>query len=271
MSKINIDQNSANNVLKPAEGEADTTGERAKRAVYGWRARIGLIVPSVNINSEPEFCRLKPEGVSVHAARTISEGPASRAHYGAMADGTREAARLLATVAPDLVVYACTSGSISFDREQIKREMAEVCAAPVTTTADAVLAALRELDVRKVALATPYVPFVVQDEIQFLEREGYRVVSERSLGLGKTFAEKLQLQRTPLQTIYRIGLSVDCSEADVIFLSCTGLGALDVIDELETKTGKPVITSNQVTFWHCMRMLGFDDRILGFGSLLSLH
>ncbi|MGD9943300.1 MAG: aspartate/glutamate racemase family protein [Burkholderiaceae bacterium] len=251
--------------------EAAAGGEDDTRAVYGWRARIGLIVPSVNINSEPEFYRLVPAGVSVHVARTFSDAPASREHYGAMADGTRDAAKSLTSVAPDLIAYACTSGTISCDREQIKQEMARICKVPVTTTADAVLAALQELGASKVALATPYVPFVVQDEIEFLEREGYRVVSEQSLGLGKDYAERLQLQRTSLATIRQLCLSVDHPEADVIFLSCTGLGALDAIEGLEQKTGKPVITSNQVTFWHCMRMLGFDDRIQGVGSLLALH
>lgn len=268
----NPDHTSTDRPLRPQPaGEPVAAGEAVNRGVYGWRALIGLIVPSVNINTEPEFYRLKPDGISVHAARTISEGPASRAHYGAMAEGTREAARLLATVCPDLVVYACTSGSMLCDREQIKREMQQMCGAPVTTTTDAVLAALRELGARNVALATPYVPFVVQDEIAFLEREGYRVVMERSLGLGKDFSGKLQLQRTPVSTIHQLGLSVNHSQADVIFMSCTGLAALDVIETLEQLTGKPVVTSNQATFWHCMRTLGFQDKTSGFGRLLAVH
>ena len=36
---------------------------------YGWRGRIGLIVPSTNTINEPEFARLVPRGVAVHSAR----------------------------------------------------------------------------------------------------------------------------------------------------------------------------------------------------------
>lgn len=243
----------------------------ARRTVYGPRAVVGLIVPSVNVNCEPEFFRMLPQGVSFHTARTISEGAVSNAHYEAMAAGTREAARQLATTAPDLVVYACTSGSLVCDRERIKAEMAQDCGAPVTTTADAVLEALRALGTRKVALATPYLPFVVQKEVEFLEAAGCSVVSERSLGLGRNFDEKLQLQRTPRATIERIAIEADHRDADLIFVSCTGLAALDVIEPLEEVTGKPVITSNQVTAWHCLRMLGIADQPAGFGRLFSMH
>jgi maleate isomerase len=41
--------------------------------MYGWRARIGLLIPSVNATVEPEFNRFLPEGVSVHVARMVIE------------------------------------------------------------------------------------------------------------------------------------------------------------------------------------------------------
>ena len=41
---------------------------------YGWRARIGLILPSLNVTMEPELARLLPAGVSVHTARVMTRG-----------------------------------------------------------------------------------------------------------------------------------------------------------------------------------------------------
>ncbi|MGE0807585.1 MAG: aspartate/glutamate racemase family protein [Burkholderiaceae bacterium] len=235
---------------------------------YGARGLVGLIVPSVNINCEPEFHRLMPRGVTVHTARVLSDGAVTQAHYDTMAAGTTDAARLLGTASPDLIVYACTSGSLLCDRESIKAEMTRVSGTPVTTTIDAVLEALAMFGAKSIALATPYRQFVTDGEIAFLEQNGYRVRSALGLDLGRTHEEKLLLHRVPPESIRQLALAADSREADVLFLSCTGFGALDVIDRLEAELGKPVITSNQATIWHCLRRLGLADRIDGHGRLL---
>ena len=57
-------------------------------------------------------------------------------------------------------------------------------------------------------------------------------------------------------------------EAEAIFISCTNLRAASVIERLEKETGKPVVTSNQATFWACLRKLGIDESIPTAGKLL---
>ncbi len=42
-----------------------------------------------------------------------------------------------------------------------------------------------------------------------------------------------------------------------------------IIEDLEEKTGKPVITSNQALAWDALRLCGIETRIYGFGRLLS--
>ena len=61
---------------------------------------------------------------------------------------------------------------------------------------------------------------------------------------------------------------LDRPDADAIFISCGALRSIEIIDELEARTGKPVVTSNQALAWHALRLAGIADRIEGHGRLL---
>ena len=43
------------------------------------------------------------------------------------------------------------------------------------------------------------------------------------------------------------------------------------IDQLESRIGKPVVTSTQATLWHVLRLAGVDTPIAGYGRLLRDH
>src|SRR3989304_9537511 len=92
--------------------------------MYGWRGRIGVIVPSLNVPIEPEFNAMAPEGVSIHATRVLLEKGTAEALRD-MAGETERAAQLLATAGVDIIAYACTTGSLvggpGWDQELIKR------------------------------------------------------------------------------------------------------------------------------------------------------
>jgi maleate isomerase len=67
----------------------------------------------------------------------------------------------------------------------------------------------------------------------------------------------------------KFALAIDRPDADSIFLSCGGIRSLEVAEEIEQLTGKPVITSNQAQFWSCLRRAGIKDDIKGFGQIFS--
>ena len=54
-------------------------------------------------------------------------------------------------------------------------------------------------------------------------------------------------------------------EADVLYCGCTAWRALEAVEELEARAGKPVVTSNQATIWASLRTLGIDEPIKGYG------
>ena len=71
------------------------------------------------------------------------------------------------------------------------------------------------------------------------------------------------------QFIKEFAISIDRPDADCIFLSCGGIRSIDVIDQIEAEIDKPVITSNQAMMWSCLRRIGVEDNISGYGQLFK--
>jgi arylmalonate decarboxylase len=236
---------------------------------YGWRARIGLIIPSTNTINEPEFWRLAPRGVTIHAARATSTGEFSEAYFARLREAGQHCAEDLATAEVDIIAYGCTSGSIVCPLEEIVTDLTARTGIPAIATAGSVIAALRALKVQRVAVCTPYVDFINEREEEFLTRHGFEVTSLHGLRLGETQAERRSIGRVPPEHVYRMARICDRPEAEAIFISCTNLATLDVIAQIEADLGKPVVTSNQACFWHCLRSLDIPDRIDGYGRLLT--
>ena len=248
--------------------------ESAMKAVslydpYGWMAKVGLIVPSTNTVNEVEWYRMAPRGISIHTARALLLGKASQNSYDLMAEATRKAAEELATAECDIVAYGCTSGSFMCSRTEIVANLERLAGCRATTTSDSVIAALRALGVKRIAMGTPYVDFVNQGELKFLAEEGFEVVAWHGMGLGETQAERRGINRVPPQSVFRLARLIDRPEAEAIFLSCTALPTIEMIATLEEELGKPVVTSNQATFWNVLRTLKLNTRIQGFGQLLE--
>ncbi len=234
--------------------------------MYGTRARIGLIVPSSNTTAEAEFNALKPEGVSVHAARILlTHGTIEQLTR--MVEDIDRAAELIATIRPSLVALTCTTGSllggVGWDEQLISR-IEKIVKVPVTTTATAVIRAFRELDIHTVAVGTPYNDELNKVEVDFFESSGIKVLNIK--GLDLTVEEMHQI---PLEKYVELAHEVDRPDADAIFLSCANLKAVPIVDQLEKDLGKYVFSSIIATFWDVMRRLGIKEPIPGKGKLLA--
>lgn len=232
--------------------------------MYGWRFRIGLIVPSSNTTMEPEFYRVCPEGVSIHTARVLLEEVTPDALV-KMADYVLDAAKMLKTADVNVIVYGCTSGTliggVEWEREltsKIERETG----VKIITTASAVVQALKVLDIKRVVVATPYIDKINELEKKFLEEHGVKVLSIKGLGVVKN----IEIGKLAPWISYRLAKEVFKSEADGIFISCTNFRTLEIIEKLEREFGKPVVTSNQASIWATLRTI--KESIEGYGKLL---
>ena len=227
-----------------------------ERRVYGQDLRLGLIVPSTNTVAETEFWRLVPDGVSVHTTRMLFDPERTKEGMGNMHDHMPRAVAETASARVDLIAYGCTASSVEHGPENIEREIEEQAGVPAVSTAGAILAALDELGIRKFALATPYPQKINKHEREFFAARGYEVVGDRSMLASEEQQRLRGLACVPPDMIRETIREQDGPEVEAFLLSCMDLPTLDLIDELEAETGKPVITSVTCTLWQSLKKSG---------------
>jgi maleate isomerase len=240
--------------------------------MYGRRGRIGLITLASDTSVLPEYARVMPDDVAVYAAPIVlPRGEVTAAALAEMlaSDQLEHAAALLVWADVDVIVFACTTGSlvhgVGWDREVAGR-IERASGRPATTTTTAVLGALRAVGATSLAVATPYVEELNAIERRFLEASGFAVASIGGLGCV-TDAEIGRLE--PANAVSLVE-RIDTPEADAVFISCTNFHCLPAIASLERQVGKPVVTSNLAGAWAALRQLGIADTIPGYGQLLHL-
>jgi len=239
--------------------------------VYGTRAKLGVIVPPTNTANEAEWNRMAPPGVTIHATRMqLHTDIASAAGKRALLDDLARHARDLAQAAVNVIAYGCTAGSMTVPATELPEYMKSVTGCAAVTTAQALVEALRSLGAKRVAVATPYDEKLNRHEADFLHGHGFDVVAIRGMGYGAGGpTEYRNIARVPASEVFAFARDVAIPAADALLVSCTDLATLDVIERLEAETGKPVISSNQATFWLALRKAGVADRINGMGRLLA--
>ena len=238
--------------------------------IYGWRARIGLIFPFAGWVMEPEFYRMAPPGVITLTARVTL--------VAATMDGLADMARSpdvervtegLATAPVQVICFGGTSASFlhgpEWDRA-LRARMARVASGiPVTTTSRASVRALQALNVRRMVFVGPYLPEVTEQGRRFFEASGFKVLNAVGLGLD----HDRTISRVSLEEVYHLARRSDHPDAEAVFLSCTALKTIGVIEALERDLGKPVVSANQASFWDCLRTAGVADRVAGYGRLFD--
>jgi maleate cis-trans isomerase len=241
--------------------------------MFGWRARIGVLLPPGNPTVEPELWGMAPSGVSLHFARLETPPTVGRAgeHAGmeervrAYREGLAGPTTALSQVRPAVVVLAHTASSyaLGFGNEQaLVDRIASLAGAPALLAAQAVLAALRHLGVKRLALGTPYPESISRQGKAYWEAAGFDIAGYHRLeDVTDIYAENEE-------RAYLLARKADATGADAVLLSGTGLPTVAVLETLERDLGKPVISSNQASLWQALRMAGVRKAIPGFGRLL---
>lgn len=237
------------------------------------RARFGILVPFTNTNLEPDMVLLRPAGVSLHFARfggyDQDEIPDAAQMYELGAADLNEPLKLLQGARPDVILYGCTSATLThgpaFDRQLAARIKAE-SGAETVTAAGALVHGLTTLGVKHIGFASPYVSAINDLAIGFLAESGFETVFRSEV--GDALDNYGQGDLDP-QAIFDLGLAADHPRAEAIVLSCTEMRSVEVISRLEEALGKPVISSNQAMAFQAMEWAGIGDALPGYGQLLE--
>jgi maleate isomerase len=240
--------------------------------MIGYRARLGFLLPPGNPTIEPELMTLVPSGVSLHFHRMVARGvtgslDGQETRNRMMIDHLDESEELLAMVKPDVIVIAhtATSYTLGIDGEAaLLARLSEATGRRVVSAFGSVAAALQRLGAERVALGAPSSAETTAQGKAHLEAHGFRVVGCDNLkGVTNIYDETAE-------RAYTLARSVDCAEAEAVFLSGTGMPTLPMLEMLETDLGKPVISSNLAMMWHALRLAGVGAKVPGYGRLLTL-
>lgn len=232
----------------------------------GWRARIGLLYPETGLLDE-EYWQFSPEGVAVFIGRTEVPGKASVGVLEAMAE-SRQVERMakgMAQLGLNSLTYACTAagfiGGVGSDKKLCDR-LENLTGIKTTCTITGVVNALHVLGVKRISIATPYIDELDRKLASFMTDSGFEILVQEGLG---TYGVAINF--VPISDVYQLAKRVDHPDADAIFIACTGLRSLEIIDALEQDLGKAVVSANQATMWDALRVAGVNPYLTGAGSL----
>lgn len=245
--------------------------QRRHQTTYGWRAKLGLIVPPTNTVNEAEWQIMAPEGVSVHTTRMpLHADTSSPEAKQALRQDISRATHDLAQAGVDVIAYGCTAGSMVVPMTEITDYMTEVSGIAAVTTAASIVHALRALGTGRICIATPYHDALNAHEKEFLGAVDIETINIEGLGIGAD-GDYTPIAKTTPDDIVGHVTKADRAQSQAMLVSCTDFPVLELIPRLEHSLNKPVVTSNQATFWGALRAAGIDTRFDGFGALLRDH
>ena len=230
--------------------------------------RVGLIVLATDVMIEKDFLKVF-SGVSadLFVNRITNYNPVTADNLRKMTNKiTSVTENILPGEKVDCVVYGCTSGTIVSGYDNIKKKINVAKPdASVTAPSTAALNALNKKKIRKISVVTPYIKSVNDDVVNFFKDNNFEITSntyfdiESDVDIGKVDQDQL----------FEILSKIDHKNAEALFVSCTSLPVLNIIEKLEKKLNMTVLSSNQALIWETLENIKRNNSIKGYGSLFS--
>ncbi|WP_158807062.1 hypothetical protein [Beijerinckia sp. L45] len=241
---------------------------------YGYRGKIGIVLPSVNTVVETESAPLCPRGVSHHVARIlVEERPlnseeAFNAHMALMRSGIVNALDLVATCKPTHMIMAVALeafwGGLA-TAEKLQQDLEAHTGMGVSMGSSAIGAALEAFGAKRIGIITPHMPLGDAQVQRYFEEAGYDVV--KLIGMKRGSPLKIATTtddevRTALHALASADIEAIVQVGTNLPFTTMGLGA-------ERWLGKPVLAINTVTYWDALRRMGVTDRLYGHGLVFE--
>ena len=244
--------------------------------VLGTRKVMAVIGPSTNTIVQPDMDGMRPAGVTNQYRHIYVEDPealsdeAFMAGTASISEGVRPALQAVATMGPDYVVMGISA--ISFyggikAAETLVKDIEAITGCKSSVGSLALAAAIRSYGdhVRRIAFVSPYYPVANVHVAGFLKESGFEVVKDVALKCTSW----TNIAKVPEARLREVIKDLNGDDVDAICQVGTNLSMCRLAAEAEQWLGKPVIAINTATYWHALRACGIDDRIEGFGPLLS--
>jgi maleate isomerase len=259
-----------------------------QRDNWGWRARIGLFIVGNEVVPEAEWWAMVPDGVSIHAARVTAKSPwaswtADKSGV-ELSDDLARGARQFASMRLDAVTVGHTSSSVSGGKgwdDAAAQALSAVIGGHTVATTNGLdtMAALAASNVQRPFLVLPawYGGSAVTAALDYYKAHGFAPAGAlhmdpgrkwRDLAPGDLYAHFMHVEQE-IEPLYTQIRATCPAEADGVLIGGTGFRCVGILDALEQDLGRPVISANQASLWHCLRRSGVREPVAGYGSLLG--
>ena len=232
------------------------------------RWRIGFVALATDHTAERDFARICDfDEVGLYVNRVAYANPTTEENLLKMAPLLTEAAALILPGEPlDVVAYGCTSASVVIGEGMVQEAIAKAKPnTPVVTPSSAARDAMQTLGARRISVLAPYTAEVSAKIGDYFAAAGFEVKSLDCFGLE----DDRDIARVAPESIIEAALECCAPDAEALFLSCTALRAAEVAEAIESRLGRPVVTSNQAMIWRALRHAGCDRKVPGWGRLLQ--
>ena len=228
--------------------------------------RVGLIALSNDLTIENDFnavCRDLPLDIFIN--RIQNENPLTKENLKKMQGELESVAKkILPEEKINVIAYGCTSGTISIGEDKVKEKI--LSAKPgcyVATPITSAIKAFKEMNIKKIAVFTPYPESVNKIILEYFIKKNIEVLSFATFNIDSDSNIAKVDPKYLLETLTKL----DIKNADALFISCTALPVLKILDQIEKKINKPVLSSNQTLIWDTIRSVGYKSSIKGYGKL----
>ena len=228
--------------------------------------RIGLIALASDFMIEKDFINvIKDKDIDFFVNRIECYNPLTRENLIKMSEKVTEVTKdILPDEKIDCVVYACTSGTIAAGYNSIEKKVKIAKPeAKVTTPSTAAIKALKKLKIQKLSIFTPYSKRLNDEVVEYFKKENFEVTSNSYFDIESD----IDIGKVDQNYLYEVLSKIDLKDADALFVSCTALPVLPIIDKLEKKLNKAVLSSNQALIWVTLENIGKNNSVKGFGKL----
>jgi len=229
--------------------------------------KVGLLALSTDLTIESDFqsiCQKLPLDLFVN--RIHNENPLTKENLLKMHEKIESVTeKILPGQEINTVAYACTSGTIAIGEDKIKEKVQ--LAKPgcyVTNPITSAIKAFKKMNLKKIALFTPYPESVNKTILEYFNKKNINIVSFATFNIDLDEDIASVDPKHLLETLIKL----DINDADALFVSCTALPALEILDQVEKKINKTVLSSNQTLIWDTLRSIGYKSPVEGYGKLL---
>ena len=230
--------------------------------------RIGLITLGSDFRIEKDFNNVVyGKNIDLFVNRIHCFNPLTNETLAKMAeDITNVAKEILPGEKLDCVAYGCTSGTVAAGYDSIKKKVnLAKPEAKVTTPITSAIKILKNKNIKDISIFTPYTESINQSVVEYFKESGINIKALHYFDI----ASDIDIGKVDEEYLFEVLSNLDLNDSEALFISCTALPALDLIERLEKELNKLVLSSNQTLIWEALNLVGNKEIVKGYGKIFE--